>query len=122
MRSTVTSSAVTNFGTVVLIDPDAPGGPTYTLIASGGTRGDYASPDVTNGTLFIDTADIVYRLACGPDCGIGVAPPPIDAVPEPETYALMLAGLAAMGAVARRRRQPLPERQPSPSVNGPACG
>ena len=29
----------------------------------------------------------------------------VTGIPEPETYALMLAGLAAIGAVARRRRQ-----------------
>ena len=28
----------------------------------------------------------------------------VPAIPEPETYALMLAGLAALGAVSRRRR------------------
>jgi len=30
--------------------------------------------------------------------------PPVDAIPEPETYALMLAGLGLLGVVARRRR------------------
>lgn len=30
---------------------------------------------------------------------------PVPTIPEPETYALMLAGLAAVGALARRRRR-----------------
>jgi len=36
---------------------------------------------------------------------VGTAPLPVmAAVPEPETYAMLLAGLGVMGAVARRRR------------------
>ncbi len=34
-----------------------------------------------------------------------INPPPVTAIPEPETYALMLLGLAAVGYAARRRRQ-----------------
>jgi hypothetical protein len=37
--------------------------------------------------------------------GVDSTIPPVQAIPEPETYALMLGGLAALGAVARRRRQ-----------------
>jgi hypothetical protein len=31
-------------------------------------------------------------------------PPPVAEVPEPETYAMMLAGLGMLGFVGRRRR------------------
>lgn len=34
----------------------------------------------------------------------GITPRPITAIPEPETYALLLAGLGIIGAVARRRK------------------
>ena len=36
--------------------------------------------------------------------GFNVGSASVSAVPEPETYAMMLAGLGLMGAIARRRK------------------
>ena len=87
---------------------------------SGGPNAEYGGPAITvlgntvsgaegNGTVqFLGTyssiswTNPVFENWYGFDVGIaGVAP----AVPEPETYALMLAGLSVVGFMARRRRR-----------------
>jgi hypothetical protein len=92
---------------------------TPTLV-SGGPSAEYGGPALSvvgntvsgnegNGTVqFIGTfssiswTNPVFENWYGFDVGIaGVANP----VPEPETYALMMAGLGAMGFIARRRRK-----------------
>lgn len=45
-----------------------------------------------------------YNVILGSSGGSITDPTPVTAVPEPETYAMMLAGLGLMGAVVRRRK------------------
>ena len=45
-----------------------------------------------------------YNVILGSSGGSITDPTPVTSVPEPETYAMMLAGLGLMGAVARRRK------------------
>jgi hypothetical protein len=84
-----------NFGDIWLLDALGH----KTLIATGGTRGDYVAPDDANGTLFLSQTDSIYRLsiAGGSIGGVG-------AVPEPSTWALMILGFCSLGFVAHRRK------------------
>jgi hypothetical protein len=73
----------------------------FSLILFGGTQAQliYAAPPTTSpGCAFLP----VDGAHCGvsANASTGVFAP----IPEPETYALMLAGLGALGFVARRRR------------------
>jgi hypothetical protein len=83
-----------NDGTVSLIDPT---GTTQTIIASGGTRGDFTSPDTNNGTLLLSEYDFSYRLTA-PGGSFG-------GVPEPSTLFVFGVGMASMAVYGWLRRK-----------------
>jgi hypothetical protein len=89
-------------GHLWLIDPVAH---SITLIGSNlNERGDFASPDVTNGSLFLDYTDQVARLSCGTGCAIGSTPSSPSSVPEPSSVLLIGTGLAGLMSGWFRRR------------------
>ena len=94
-----------NDGTVGLIDPSKSNTDPnqFMIIADGGTRGDFVSPDTNNGTLFLSQNEQVARLSCGPGCGF--IPPPPSSVPEPASAALFVAGLIALPILVRSQRR-----------------
>ena len=84
-----------NDGTVSLFDPT---GATSTIIASGGTRGDFTSPDANNGTLLLSEYDFSYRLtAPGGSFGGGV--------PEPSSLTMLGIGIVGTAGYCWRRRK-----------------
>jgi hypothetical protein len=86
-----------NNGQVDLLNPVTKA---VTIIATGGSRGDYSSPDTNNGTLFLDYADVVGRLSCGSNCSIGGPPP----APEPASLILLGTGLAALAGFRKKKQ------------------
>jgi hypothetical protein len=88
--------ANTNNGNIDLVDPSKN---TFDTIATGGTRGDYTSPDTTNGTLFLAYSDIVARLGCR-NCSF-------VPVSEPTSLAALVTGLVGLagGWCLRTTRQ-----------------
>lgn len=99
-----------NDGSVGLLDPT--GIDPYTIIATGGARGDFVSPDANNGSLFLSMADSVMRLSCGVGCGFTPPPP---AVPEPSEWSTILIGLGGILGLMRRRSSGKPR---GASLNG----
>jgi hypothetical protein len=84
-----------NDGTVSLIDRTTG---IQTIIASGGSRGDFTSPDTNNGSLLLSEYGFMYRLNAPGGT--------FSAVPEPSTLTLLGISLASAAGYGWLRRKP----------------
>ena len=91
-------------GTGGQIVPDGNGG----YVASGGLAGELrfnaATADIVLVGLGLETTGSVANLVKTANWGSTTASGVFTAVPEPSTYALLFAGLATAGVIARRRK------------------
>jgi hypothetical protein len=73
-----------------VISAPGPTSPTTTTVTYGGPTGNYSF-------------NLVYGECCGPPAVLNISLP-LSPVPEPSTYAMLLAGLGLIGFVAYRRK------------------
>lgn len=74
------------------------------FVGSGEVHGILRFTGTFNSISFTDNSEAWHGLTIGIG---GVAPPPVDPVPEPASWALLIAGFGLIGAVTRRRRASL---------------
>jgi hypothetical protein len=77
----------------------------YTLVLTDATTGSVITP--TNGIFSLGADSYALEFVGGSGASIATTAPTVAVVPEPETYAMMLAGLGLLGllgAMARRRK------------------
>ena len=79
-------------GGLLVVNAPGPTAPVTTTVTYTGPTGTFAF-------------DLVYGECCGAPAVLATSLPLQPAIPEPETYAMLLAGLGLMGFVARRRKQ-----------------
>jgi hypothetical protein len=87
----------------------------FTDMTTGNATSSFAILGSFAGTTFTPFTTAAYQLVLGFNDGLAVDGDfddmviglSVSAVPEPETYALMLAGIGAVGFIARRRRKTL---------------